>query len=73
MKLLGICLFILVLLFAVIVQQVFERLINLPVPEKLPENSTWAFKANGFCIGIARDLVSGNPHVRDVNSLGATG
>ena len=58
MKAAIIVLCILVLFLAVVVQQVFQRLINLPVPEGLPENSTWPFKLTGFCFGLAKDLVS---------------
>ena len=49
---------ILVALLAIIVGRVYQRLLNVPVPDDFPENSTWQFKLVGFSFGLAKDVVS---------------
>ena len=49
---------ILVALLAIIVGRVYQRLVNVPVPDDFPENSTWQFKLVGFSFGLAKDVVS---------------
>ena len=49
---------ILVAFLAIIVGRVYQRLVNVPVPDDFPENSTWQFKLVGFSFGLAKDVVS---------------
>lgn len=49
---------ILVALLAIIVGRVYQRLVNVPVPDDFPDNSTWQFKLVGFSFGLAKDVVS---------------
>ena len=50
------CIF--VALMAIAAGKIYQRLLNVPVPEDFPKNSTWQYKIVGFSIGLAKDLVS---------------
>ena len=49
---------IVVAVIAVFVGRIYQRLLDLSVPEEFPINSTWQYKLVGFSNGLVKDLVS---------------
>ena len=49
---------IIVAVIAVFVGRIYQRLLDLSVPEEFPINSTWQYKLVGFSNGLVKDLVS---------------
>lgn len=49
---------ILVAVIAGVVGRIYQRLLDLSVPEEFPINSTWQYKLVGFSNSLVKDLVS---------------